>query len=898
MPALDVGNPGVPAVVSVGRLLEDLLGEAATAKQTATIEPAVSPSDFNDLTSRVVAASTSDVETKESNGTQQVADKSRQFAVVETAARDLFDQLIAYTSIDSPDFVKMWNLLDILSILSDNGQCDPALMFWLVEELLDSQTIAGCRKVFDYLESRRDRITVNHFKQKQLVILRSCNELLRRLSRAEDTAFCGRVFIFLFQSFPLGDRSSVNLRGEYHVENVTRYETDDNEDETKMDVDSQGKDAKESTEPKSNAKGVSFGSSKDAVEPDALYPLFWSLQESFSQPLKLFEVAHFNKFKTSLDLTMKAFHAMTSGEGPTSLRASENMRRNLKRKKDEETEKVDDTPETFNPKYLTSRDLFELEISDLSFRRHVLVQALIITDFILSMSAGAKEKLANMVASNKSVMYGEQLNEENVCDYPPPEEEIVADEVQTKWATEMKMTISDYLKRGPDGPYFYRMVETVLARDKNWVFWKMASCPPIQREPVSDESFNESKGTAQRMATNKRLRQTPMGSVSMDFLRDDDRKLAMDNLQSAERYQLPDLDDLKRKIADDDFEISMPTNEQTKAAAIAGKASKSWRALRIAARTKLAAFDKIDDPNNIDVIFQDLDDEDDKDQGDEDAAREEDMPEDRGAIILCGLAGTGQSALVTRLMERHAGVFAPVVRHTTREPLDNEVKGKHFHFVTVQEFNQLRDGDRLLEYGTRDGTEYGTSTKALEAVMESGKVPIIELDLEATQFAKDMDFEARYVLDSPLSADGMRQRLANSGLDDAAVASVLAKQPAPPNGGQPGELFDAVIRDDEVESAVEALSTYVFKGASAEADTDTAAQRQGDEDTALVDSDANIVAKASSDAEAAVADDSGGKEKVDGARQPDEDTNMTDAQPDKTENGRHDSEGPSIVVKV
>jgi len=296
----------------------------------------------------------------------------------------------------------------------------------------------------------------------------------------------------------------------------------------------------------------------------------------------------------------------------------------------------------------------------------------------------------------------------------------------------MKMTISDYLKRGPDGPYFYRMVETVLARDKNWVFWKMASCPPIQREPVSDESFNESKGVAQRMATNKRLRQTPMGSVSMEFLRDDDRMLAMDNLQSAERYQLPELDDFKRKIADDDFEISMPTNDQTKADAVAGKASKSWRALRIAGRMKLAAFDKIDDPKTIEPVFQELDDDGDEDEMEEDAAREEDMPEDRGTIIVCTLAGAGKSALVAKLMERHTGVFTPVVRHTTREPLDGEVKGKHFHFVTVPEFNQLRDGDRLLEYGTRDGTEYGTSTKAVEAVTESGKVPIIELDLEVS----------------------------------------------------------------------------------------------------------------------------------------------------------------------
>jgi THO complex subunit 1 len=266
----------------------------------------------------------------------------------------------ATTSIDSPKFVRMWNLLDILSILSDDGQCDPALLFWLVEELLDSQTIAGCRIIFDFLESRRERITAKHFKQKNLVILRSCNELLRRLSRAEDTAFCGRVFIFMFQSFPLGDRSSVNLRGEYHQENVTSFETPEGDD-SKMEVDTQAETPKESGAPKAGAKNGAQDSNKtQAPDPDTLYPLFWSLQESFSQPLKLFDLANFTKFKSSLELTIKAFQAIHDDSLYTS-KSMENLKRTLKRKRDDDG--TETLPEAFNPKYLTSKDLFQLEAS-------------------------------------------------------------------------------------------------------------------------------------------------------------------------------------------------------------------------------------------------------------------------------------------------------------------------------------------------------------------------------------------------------------------------------------------------------------------------------------------------------------------------------------------------------
>ncbi|KAG5930159.1 hypothetical protein E4U53_002295 [Claviceps sorghi] len=793
MPALAVENPGVPLVASFNVLLNELLDEAAEAKPAPTIEPALKKTNFNNVAARIASrlsghgAANADGTAVQSTGSKDVA-KSQQFAVIETAARHLFVQLIASTPIESPDFVKMWNLLDILSILSDDGQCDPALLFWLVEELLDSQTISGCRKVFDYLESRREHITAKHFKQKQLVILRSCNELLRRLSRAEDTAFCGRVFIFLFQSFPLGDRSSVNLRGEYHAENVTTFEEPADENgvptESKMDVDAPA------DTPRPAAADTK--ESHKLYDPDSLYPLFWSLQESFSQPLKLFDSAHFTKFKSSLDATMKAFQAIHHSEA--SSRSLENSRRNLKRKRQEE--EPGDATETFNPKYLTSKDLFELEISDLSFRRHILVQALIVTDFLLSLSAGAKEKLANLNASNKSVIYNDQLSDEDA-----------------KWALETKSTISDYLKRGVDGPYFYRMVETVLARDKNWVFWKMASCPPIQRDPVSAELFNEARAAAQRSATSKRLRPTPMGSLSLDFLEDGDGESLLNQLKASDRYQLPELDSFQRKIADDEFEIGMPTNEQTKAAAIAGLSSKSWRALRIAARSKLPAFDKIDDPKKVDVIFHELDDTNQADEENEEPiAADDDMPSNRAAIIISGPRAVGKSALISKLREQHRGVFVPVVRHTTREPADGEIDGKTLHFVTAQEFNQLRDGDRLIEYGDRDGTSYGTSSKVIEAIVESGKVPILELDLEAARFAKEMGFTARYVLIKPPPSDETyKQRLSSTGLDEDAVQSIMDQLPTDLDPSKTSQLFDhALSSEADLDLLSQALSAYIF----------------------------------------------------------------------------------------
>lgn len=271
--------------------------------------------------------------------------------------------------------MKLWHLLDIISILSDDEQCDPALYFWLVEELLDTQTIAACRKVFDFLESRRDIITAKHFGSKQLVILRSCNELLRRLSRAEDTSFCGRVFIFLFQSFPLGDKSSVNLRGEFHTENTTVFDENASKgaDSQTMDIDAEKKvnGSALKVPSKSTDRGnSSAGSAKDVepMAPDQLYPIFWSLQQSFSQPKTLFEKETFDRFKAGVEATKVMFKAVQNQSSSRPTRSppqpADENKRSPKRKRGEGD---DDLANAFNPKYLTSPDLFELEVSTIKY---------------------------------------------------------------------------------------------------------------------------------------------------------------------------------------------------------------------------------------------------------------------------------------------------------------------------------------------------------------------------------------------------------------------------------------------------------------------------------------------------------------------------------------------------
>ncbi|EME41828.1 hypothetical protein DOTSEDRAFT_74028 [Dothistroma septosporum NZE10] len=531
-------------------------------------------------------------------------DQTSRFLAVETAARQLFYSLITTCHIQQPGFVEVWNFLDIILLCGDQGKSTPELVVWLIEELLDSQTTHGCRTVFDYLDSRRDRLAQKDFHKKNLVFLRSCNELLRRLSRAEDAIFCGRVFFFLFQTFPLGDKSSVNLRGEFHTENTTKFDVvvEQSAAGERMDTDSKAGDlvAKEATprgtpqpagpeKPGSKAVPVKTPSKRTVEEEiltsSELYPIFWRLQHDFSDPTRLFNEGNFALFKKGLASSIAKFQ-----KTPTVVqtRSGDNDKRGTKRKTDENgvnPNASEHLVDNYNPKYLTSRDLFELELSDLAFQRHILVQALILIDFLLSLTEQAKKRLVELPTPNKSMLYAFTLSEEN-----------------TKWAKSSRSVIADYLRSTADGAQYNRMVETVLARDKNWVRWKIESCPSIVRGPVTTEQELAARKGARSAVRPRNVPDKPNGAMDLSFL-DEGSGGGLEVLMDPSRYTAPSIEQLVEVVKTDKLDLDFADGEEKTSLENAMQNAK-WRALRQARSSNLSLLDKDEVNKDLEELMQ------------------------------------------------------------------------------------------------------------------------------------------------------------------------------------------------------------------------------------------------------------------------------------------------------
>ena len=70
------------------------------------------------------------------------------------------------------------------------------------------------------------------------------------------------------------------------------------------------------------------------------------------------------------------------------------------------------------------------------------------------------------------------------------------------------------------------------------------------------------------------------------------------------RYSIPSAESFRGLIADDEFEIATAKTEEDKHLATNARSSKLWRTLRIASKNRLNLFDRIDDGNNLQALFQ------------------------------------------------------------------------------------------------------------------------------------------------------------------------------------------------------------------------------------------------------------------------------------------------------
>lgn len=133
---------------------------------------------------------------------------------------------------------------------------------------------------------------------------------------------------------------------------------------------------------------------------------------------------------------------------------------------------------------------------------------------------------------------------------------------------------------------------------------------------------------------------------------------------------------------------------------------------------------------------------------------------------LAGPTGAGKGTLAQYLTQ--AGHYAPIVSDTTRAPRPHgnglEVNGVHYWFLNEAEaIEKLSQGGYIESKLVHGDTLYGTSIDAYQRVIDSNRVPILEIDIQGIEefMKRDPEFDAVLLL--PPSFEIWNQRIDGRG---------------------------------------------------------------------------------------------------------------------------------------
>jgi len=130
-------------------------------------------------------------------------------------------------------------------------------------------------------------------------------------------------------------------------------------------------------------------------------------------------------------------------------------------------------------------------------------------------------------------------------------------------------------------------------------------------------------------------------------------------------------------------------------------------------------------------------------------------------FVLSSPSGAGKTTLTKKIAE-HNSNFVISISHTTRKPRTNEINGKDYHFVTIEEFNKLVKKKSFFEYAKIFNNFYGTSKELVLKLLPEGKDVLFDIDWQGTQQLKkilDLSLVTIFVL--PPNIQILKERLLN-----------------------------------------------------------------------------------------------------------------------------------------
>ena len=176
-------------------------------------------------------------------------------------------------------------------------------------------------------------------------------------------------------------------------------------------------------------------------------------------------------------------------------------------------------------------------------------------------------------------------------------------------------------------------------------------------------------------------------------------------------------------------------------------------------------------------------------------------------IVLSGPSGVGKGTVRKELFTQPNTNYEYSVSMTTRNPREGEVDGTDYFFKSRDEFEQLIEEDRLLEYAEYVGNYYGTPLDYVNATLDAGRDVFLEIEVVGAAQVREKVPDGLFIFLAPPSLTALENRLIGRGTETADV--IKSRVMKAREELEMMNLYDYVVENDEVQNACDRINAIV-----------------------------------------------------------------------------------------
>jgi guanylate kinase len=177
-------------------------------------------------------------------------------------------------------------------------------------------------------------------------------------------------------------------------------------------------------------------------------------------------------------------------------------------------------------------------------------------------------------------------------------------------------------------------------------------------------------------------------------------------------------------------------------------------------------------------------------------------------IVLSGPSGAGKDAVLARLKEK-ALPLQFITTVTTRARRNSEKDGKDYRFVSVPEFQRMKEHQELLEYANVYGNWYGVPRQAVEQALGGKNDVMLKLDIQGAATVRKVMPQSILVFLAPVCRDDLALRLGGRQTESASDLELRLKTADLEMDKLP--MFDYLVvnRQGKIDEVVEDIEAII-----------------------------------------------------------------------------------------